>query len=519
MQNKNIEKISNNKRIAKNTLLLYCRMLLLMIISLYTSRVILNALGVEDYGIYNVVGGVVSLFSMLSGSISAAISRYMTFELGKRDNKNMQSIFCTAINIQLMIVLAITILLETVGLWFMNNKMVISPERADAAYWCFQFSVITFGVNLLSTPYNAIIVAYERMSAFAYISLFDAISKLAIAFVILLNPIDRLVYYGALVLVAGIIQRYLYVLYCRKHFSECRYTLIFDRKITKEMFGFAGWNFIGASSAVLRDQGGNILINMFCGATVNAARGIAMSVNSAVYGFVANFMIALNPQITKNYASGDYGYMFSLAFQGARLSYYILLILSLPIFVTTPYLLHLWLGIVPEHTSNFTRLVLLFTMSESLASPLVTIMLATGKIKNYQLIVGGLQLLNLPISYVGLKLGFPPEVTFITAIIVSVVCEFARLIMLRKMVGLSIRKFLKDVYINVVIVTVVAAILPLIIDFFIDAYNFKLFSITVLCSVISAMMAIYYVGCTASDRVFITQYVSKFLKKLNDKAK
>ena len=228
MQNKNIEKISNNKRIAKNTLLLYCRMLLLMIISLYTSRVILNALGVEDYGIYNVVGGVVSLFSMLSGSISAAISRYMTFELGKRDNKNMQSIFCTAINIQLMIVLAITILLETVGLWFMNNKMVISPERADAAYWCFQFSVITFGVNLLSTPYNAIIVAYERMSAFAYISLFDAISKLAIAFVILLNPIDRLVYYGALVLVAGIIQRYLYVLYCRKHFSECRYTLIFD---------------------------------------------------------------------------------------------------------------------------------------------------------------------------------------------------------------------------------------------------------------------------------------------------
>ena len=191
MQNKNIEKISNNKRIAKNTLLLYCRMLLLMIISLYTSRVILNALGVEDYGIYNVVGGVVSLFSILSGSISAAISRYMTFELGKRDNKNMQSIFCTAINIQLMIVLAITILLETVGLWFMNNKMVISPERADAAYWCFQFSDITFGVNLLSTPYNAIIVAYERMSAFAYISLFDAISKLAIAFVILFNPIDR----------------------------------------------------------------------------------------------------------------------------------------------------------------------------------------------------------------------------------------------------------------------------------------------------------------------------------------
>ena len=221
-------------------------------------------------------------------------------------------------------------------------------------------------------------------------------------------------------------------------------------KSQKKCLGFAGWNFIGASSAVLRDQGGNIFDKyVFCGATVNAARGIAMSVNSAVYGFVANFMIALNPQITKNYASGDYGYMFSLAFQGARLSYYIFANIVIAHFCHhSPHLLHLWLGIVPEHASNFTRLVLLFTMSESLASPLVTIMLATGKIKNYQLIVGGLQLLNLPISYVGLKLGFPPEVTFITAIIVSVVCEFARLIMLRKMVGLSIRKFLKDVYIK-----------------------------------------------------------------------
>lgn len=504
---------ANNKRIAKNTLLLYGRMLFLMLISLYTSRVILNALGVEDYGIYNVVGGVVAMFSIVSGSLSAAISRYITFELGKKNIGRLKKIFCTAINIQLIIITIVIVLLETVGFWFLNYKMVIPIDRLSAANWVFQFSIITFAVNLWSIPYTASIIAHEKMSAFAYISVFDGIAKLIIAFAILLNPIDRLVYYGLLILIVGLIQRYLYTSYCRRHFHECKYEMVFDGNIMKEMLGFAGWNFIGASSVILRDQGGNILINLFFGPALNATRGIAMSVHAAVYGFVSNFMVALNPQITKNYASGDFDYMFNLTFQGARLSYYILLILALPIIFTTPYLLHLWLGSVPDFASNFVRLVLVFAMSESLASPLITVMLATGNIRNYQFIVGGLQLLNLPLSYVGLRFGLPPETIFVVAIIISVLCEFARLGMLRIMVGMSIKAFLKKVYFNVIVVTILSSIIPLAITNYFRADNWGSFVLLCTISVISTILIIYFVGCSKQDRALVNSYVVKFFNK------
>ncbi|SHF10879.1 Na+-driven multidrug efflux pump [Bacteroides faecichinchillae] len=514
MQNHNPTYSENNKRIAKNTFLLYIRMLLLMLISLYTSRIVLNALGVENYGIYNVVGGVVAMFSLLSGSLSSAISRYITFELGNGDTNRLKQIFSTAVNVQLILIIIITILLETVGFWFLNYKMIIPQERLSAANWVFQFSIITFAVNLWSVPYNATIVAHERMSAFAYISIFDAVAKLAIAFVIQINLGDRLIYYGALVLLVGLIQRFLYTLYCVKHFVECKYQMHFDRKTIIEMFRFAGWNFIGVSSVVLRDQGGNILINMFFGPAVNAARGIAMSVNSAVNGFVLNFMTALNPQITKNYASGNFDYMFRLVFQGTRLSYYILLVLALPVIFTTPYLLHLWLGIVPEHASNFSRLVLIFTMNESLASPLITVMLATGKIKKYQLVVGGLQLLNLPLSYVGLKFGFPPEFVFVVAFCVSILCEFARLIMLKNIVGLSIRSFLKDVYLNVLIVTLLASILPFVMYRIILCDNLLSFAMLCACSVLSSVLAIYFIGCTRHDRLIVKSFIHRVFHKI-----
>ncbi len=505
---------ANNKRIAKNTLLLYVRMLLMMVITLYTSRVILNALGVEDYGIYNVVGGVVSMFSILSGSLSAAISRFITFELGKGDKERLNKVFCTAINVQLILILIITFFLETVGLWFLNNKMVIPAYRMDAAFWVFQFSVITFAVNLWSVPYNASIVAHERMSAFAYISIFDAVAKLIIAFVILNNPIDRLVYYGILVLVVGVIQRFIYTRYCQTHFEECHYIPIYDKKITYEIFGFAGWNFIGSSSVVLRDQGGNMIINLFFGPSVNAARGVAMSVSHAVTGFVSNFMTAINPQITKSYASRNYEYMFSLVFQGARLSYYILLILALPIIFTADYLLEIWLGIVPEHAADFSRLILFFAMSESLAQPLITVMLATGNIRNYQIIVGGCQLLNLPISYLFLRFGYPPEIIFIVAIVISILCEMTRLIMLRNMIHLSIRTFLSKVYFNVIVVTLISAILPHIVMKYLEVDDLGSFTIVCIISVLSAAISIYIVGCDSHDKRIVNTVINKMIKKI-----
>ena len=311
---------SNNKRIAKNTLLLYIRMLFLMVVSLYTSRVVLNALGVEDFGIYNVVGGVVAMFSMLSGSLSAAITRFITYELGTGNKENLKKIFSSSVTIQIGLAVLIALLAEAVGVWFLNVKMNIPDARMVAANWVFQFSILTFAINLISVPYNASIIAHERMSAFAYISILEAIGKLAIAFLITVSPMDRLIFYSLLMCAVALLVRLVYGYYCKKHFEECTYHFLWDKELLKRMFGFAGWNFIGASSAVLRDQGGNVVINLFCGPVVNAARGIASQVNTAVHGFVSNFMTALNPQITKSYASGNRDYMMTLIFQGAWLS-------------------------------------------------------------------------------------------------------------------------------------------------------------------------------------------------------
>ena len=507
---------SNNKRIAKNTILLYIRMFILMLVSLYTSRVVLNALGVEDYGIYNVVGGVVTMFSVLSSSLSTAISRFITVELGKGDVIKLKKIFSTSINVQIILIVLITLLLETVGLWYLNSKMVIPLERINAANWVFQFSVLTFAINLWSVPYNAFIIAHEKMSAFAYISIFDAIAKLGIAFLIIYSPYDKLVIYSILIMLTGFVQRLLYSLYCKKHFNECRYELTFDRTITKEMFIFSGWNFIGSSSAILRDQGGNLLINFFFGPTVNAARGIALSVNSAVSGFVANFMMALNPQITKNYANGNFEYMFKLAFQGARLSYYIFFLLTLPIMFTASYILELWLGVVPEYTPNFVCWVLIFTLSECLASPLITIMLATGNIRNYQLIVGGVQLMNLPVSYVLLRLGYPADSVFIVAVIFSVVCEFVRLLMLRNMVGLPIRKFIKEVYLNVVSVSVLSSLIPYILLHFFELNCFAHFIIIVSITLVNSLLVIYFIGCSKHDREIVNSAIRNVIKKIKN---
>lgn len=422
----------NNKRIARNTLLLYFRMLFLMIISLYTSRIVLNALGVEDFGIYNVAGGVVAMFSILSGSLSAAISRFITYELGKNNVLKLKTIFSSAITIQIGLGIVIAFFAETIGIWFLNTQMNIPIERMTAANWVLQFSIITFIINLISVPYNAVIIAHEKMSAFAYISIFEAIGKLLIAYLITISPIDKLIFYAILMCGVAIAIRLLYGYYCKRHFDECRFHFIWNKQIFQQIFSFAGWNFIGASSAVLRDHGGNIIINLFCGPTVNAARGIAFQVNNAIQGFVSNFMTALNPQITKSYAAKNYTYMMTLIFQGARLSFYMLLLLSLPIIINTHYLLTLWLNTVPEHTVLFVRLVLIFAMSESISGPLITAMLATGNIRNYQIIVGGLQMLNLPTSYILLSLGAIPETVLIVAVLISQCCLMARLYMLKK---------------------------------------------------------------------------------------
>lgn len=448
----------NNKRIVKNTMFLYVRMLLIMGVTLYTSRVVLEALGVEDFGIYNVVGGVVAMFSMLSGSLSTAISRFLSYELGTRNVERLKNIFSSAITIQLLIGGLVVLLAETVGFWFLNSKMFIPHERILAANYVFQFSLVTFLINLISVPYNAAIIAHEKMSAFAYISIVEAISKLSVAFLISIAPFDRLIFYAILMCVTALVIRLIYGCYCKRYFEECTYHFLFDKPLLKQMFSFAGWNYIGSAAGLLKDQGVNVVINLFCGASVNAARGIAMQVNTAVTGFINNFIMALNPQITKSYAEGNKEYMNKLVFRGTRFSYYLLFCLSVPLLFNTEYILGLWLHTVPGYSVEFVRLVLILSLSDSLYRPLLTAHLATGHIKELQIIVGGLNMFILPLSYLALYYGYAPTSTFWISIIFSVIGLFARIYIYQKNETFDVSLFLREVVVNILRVTILCVV-------------------------------------------------------------
>ena len=485
----------NNKRIAKNTALLYFRMLLIMAITLYTSRIVLKQLGENDFGIYNVVGGIVSMFSIVSASLTSAISRFITYELGRGKEDKLRIIFSTSVFIQLGLWIVIALLVETVGVWFLNNRMTIAPERMYAANWVLHCSVITFGVNMLSIPYNAAIIAHEKMQAFAYVSILEVGLKLIVAFMLYIKTFDSLIMYAVLLVIASLVVRLSYSIYCRRHFKECKLERRFDKNVLKEMLAYSGWSFIGTSSAILRDQGVNIVMNIFCGTAVNAARGIAVQMNNAVHGFSQNFMLAVNPQIIKSYASGQTDYMFSLAFRSARMSYFLLYCISLPLIMVMPWVLGIWLTIVPNYTVSFAILVLILGMSEAISLPLQYMNQATGKVKVYQLTVGGLQMLNFPVSYVLLLYGFSPNSVFILSIIISQICLFARLLILSRTIDLKIRVFVKKVYLPIIYVSLSGSVLPILLLTRLIPDS-DLINISIgLISLLSATVSVYYLGC------------------------
>ena len=503
----------NTKRIAKNTLMLYFRMFFLMFLGLFTSRIVLEALGENDYGIYNVVGGVVALFAVISGSLTTAVTRFITFEIGKGVSSDISKVYSAAVIVQLLLSLLVVILAEPIGLWFIDKKMTISPERIAAARWVFQFSLLSFVINLLSIPQMAMITAHEKLSAYAYIGIAEGILKLSVALLISRSGLDRLVLYAVLMALTSVLVRCAYAVFCRRCFRECRFVFSLDGAVLREMGSFAGWNFIGSASYVLRDQGTNIIVNLFFGPMMNAARGVALQLNNAVIGFVNNFMIAVNPQITKLFASGDHENMFSLARKSARFSYYLLLILVLPILFNTEFLMGLWLKEVPAHAVIFVRLFLVFSLSEVLSNPLITMMLATGNIRNYQLLVGGLQLMNLPISYILLRKGLEPEITVLVAIVISQVCLMARLFMLKRMVHFPSGVFLSRVYLNVLMVTFVSLPLPLFLSANLSQ-GWNAFIISASVCVISAVLSVIFIGCTADERKRLYHMI---LKKIHGK--
>ena len=496
------QRVGGHSRIAKNTIFLYFRMLLIMGVNLYMSRLVLEILGVEDYGLYNVIGGMVVLFSLLSSSLSSSVTRFLSFELGRNRADRLETIFSISLSIYVVLALLIFILVEVVGVWALDNYLNIPESRRYAAFWALQFSLLTFVVNLVSVPYNAVIIAHEHMKAFAYISILEALLKLVSVFILRELPFDKLILYASFLFSVALLVRVFYGLYCNTHFSECVWKFKYQRSLVKEMVSFAGWNFIGSSSSLLRSQGVNILTNVYCGPVVNGARAIAFQLDSGLNAFAANFVQALQPQIVKSYASGDRDYMMSLLYLGSKLSFFLLLFFAWPLLLETVFVLELWLVSVPDHTVLFVRLLVLFSMLESISLVLQHVAKATGRIRDSQLLVGGFQLLNLPIAYILLKKGYFPEITLVVAIILSAMSLLARLWVLRGLVGLSLRSFNQNVLWVILKVCLLSSVLPIALSLSSITQPYRFLSVTVV-SVLSVLFSIYTVGCDSSEKKFL----------------
>lgn len=379
MQNMSIQS-QNNKRLAKNTLILYARMLFTVGISFYSTRLILANLGVSDYGVYNVIGGFVSMFYMVTATMTQAVSRFLTFELGRNDPKKLQQTFSTSLNILLLLALLVVLLSETIGLWFVNTKLNIKPDRMTVANWIYQFSLLSFVLEMISVPYSASVISHEKMGAFAFVTIAKVFLTFGIALSLAASPIDKLVFYGILVLAVSVSIQLMYWIYCKKNFPECQYSTHIDKVLFKDMFGFAGWNFLTTCTSMLSSQGVGIMLNMHFGTAINAARGIASQINGTVGAFSRNFTTALNPQITKSYATGDIAYTTKLVCRGAKFSYLLFLFIALPCMFEVDFFLSKWLTEVPTYAGIFVQLTFLNTLVETLLNSNETLNRASGKI-------------------------------------------------------------------------------------------------------------------------------------------
>lgn len=501
----------NNKRIAKNTIFLYFRMLLVMVVSLYTSRIVLNSLGETDYGLYNVVGGVVTTLTFISLAMANATSRFMTFALGKNDKGYQRIVFSTALWIHIALSLVIFIIAETVGLWFLNNQMTIPNDRISAANWVYQFSIITTIFSVICSPFHSAIIAHERMGAFAMISIFDVIAKLVIAYLLYISPWDRLIIYGSLLMFVQIFDMFFYMFFCLKHFEEICLRKIDDFKIVKEIGTFAGWSLIGNLSFMCYTQGLNILLNLFFGPVVNAARGIAVQVQSAVMGFIQNFQTAVSPQITKSYANNNIDRLQTLLYTSSRLSFFILFCMLLPIFLEADMILSLWLEKVPDHTSSFLRLILMISILDCLTRPVTIAMNATGHIKKYQIISCGIQLLILPLSYIALMLWGIPEVVFIVHFFISIVALLAELKIFNDFIMTSISAYLKSVVIPIFKVVTISLIIPCLCHHYLPSGIIYSILVVVI-SILSTLTSAFILGMTNIERSIIINNIKKILK-------
>lgn len=505
---------SKQKRLVKNTLILYMRTLIAMLISLYSVRVVIDALGVEDYGIQNVISGFVSMFSFVTGSLSVAISRFMSIEIERRNKIRLSQVFSSSSHIMILVSVLVIIVVETFGVWFLNKEMNISSDRMYAANWVLQFSMFTLIVSLLSVPFDALIISYEKMSAFAYINILSNVLKLGIAFLIFISPFDKLVFYALLLLVQSIIIRFCYGAYCVRHFADVKLDRKVNKPIVKSILSLAGWDLWGSSSYILKNYGVNIVLNIFCGPIVNAARGIALQVNTAVTQFSGGFLTALRPQVIKTYVSGEKEVLWEMVDSGTKFATFLLLFLSMPIMLECHYILKLWLGNVPEHTVNFVLLTIILSMSEgSLIYTQNTVMIANGNIKLCQLITGIIQLLNIPFAFILLKMNSNPESTIVLAIVIAHCCCFIRSVILSKLTGYSTANFFRKVYVRIILTSVIIYFpLVMIRNQFQEGFT-RLLMISML-SLVWSCFVILFVGCDGGERKYVIGKIGMLISKL-----
>lgn len=484
-------------------------MILTILVNLYAVRVIWDVLGIEDYGIYNIVGGIVTMFVFINNAMVASSQRFISFELGKGELNRLKRIFSISLTVHMMLAIGILILAESIGLWFLNEKLNIPTNRIYAANWVYQCSVIAFLINVISVPYNAVIVAHEHMKQYGYFGILEAILKLLIIFLLVCIPFDKLITYSILVACVALIMRIIYGIYCRKQFLECHYKFFNDHHLIKDMFSFAGWSFIGNLGFSVRDQGLNIVINLFFNVAVNAAKGIANQIGNVVNGFAGSFQMALNPRITKLYASGDKESMLQLVYRGCKFSAILMMFIVIPLYFASDEVLKLWLGKVAPYTTGFMQLILIMILIDSMVSPITTALQATGRIKWFQITVSIIMIANIPLAWFWLKLDSNPYIVVYVSIITSAIALLARLILLHREISFN--------YISYLIKVIIPIIIIFGISFFASSGLYHIFPQSILgligyvvCSLAVIAISTFICGLDSTERVYINKIIKHY---------
>ena len=505
--------VGSQKRIAKNTVMLYIRMIIIMVVTLYTTRVVLHVLGETDYGIYNIVGSVVVSMVFIQNALMSATQRFLSYEMGLGENGDVAKVFSSSLNLHVKFLLIIFVFLETVGIWFLNRVLDIPSDRMLAANIVYQFSIITFCLNLYRIPYNAIIISYESMNIYAILSIVEAILKLSIVIALKYLFPDKLIAYGILVFAITFIINTLYIAYCRKNYKkDTVFSIKGNKEVIKKMRGFLGWNLLGGATGVATNEGPNYFMNYYLGVSINAAMGIAKQVSSAVYQFTSNFQAAFNPQIVKSYASGDKDYLFSLINKTSLLSYYLLFIFAFPIIICSNFIFELWLVDVPDYTVIFCVLMILCQLIAALSSPLWMVAHATGDIKQYQIVISIISILIVPVSFVVLQTGLPPYYILAFQILLNIIIFIYRLLFARAKVGFPISKYMVSVLLRCIILSVIIAPLPI----FMSMYAIGLWQnfIVIVVSVFLSGCVFFFLGVDRSTRNAILSFVISKLRVL-----